>query len=203
DDALIAAGFRVVQLNEHPKTEWEKTSAGFRRAQPNNRFKAQWDQAQVDGGNVAMGDGFLSDRKYLDKSGVSLVTQATIRLGEVQYNTTYIEALKRRRPWQKALQQVFQEVDLIAVPTLQSLPPRMPVLGRSGVFELQVLALQNTVAVNLAGNPAIAIPIPLPGRGFPVTSLQLIGPKLSEAELVNAARIIAAAEAGARSTAQR
>jgi len=54
-----------------------------------------------------------------------------------------------------------------------------------------VLGLQNTVAVNYAGNPALAIPIPLEGRGFPVTSLQLIGPNLGEARLVNAARLLA------------
>jgi amidase len=48
--------------------------------------------------------------------------------------------------------------------------------------------------VNYAGNPAIAIPIPLKGGGFPVTSLQLIGPRFGEAELVNAARLIASRE---------
>jgi Asp-tRNA(Asn)/Glu-tRNA(Gln) amidotransferase A subunit family amidase len=53
-----------------------------------------------------------------------------------------------------------------------------------------MLALQNTVAVNYAGNPAIAIPIPFQRGGFPLTSLQLIGPRFSEADLVNAARLI-------------
>ena len=74
---------------------------------------------------------------------------------------------------------------------MQTLPPRKPLFGRSAIFEARVLALQNTVAVNYAGNPAIAIPIPLRGRGFPVTSLQLIGPNFSEARLVNAARLLA------------
>jgi amidase len=191
DDALTAAGFRLVPLNERSKTEWEKTAAGFRVVRPDNRFKAQWDQAQVDGSAVALGDGWLSNRQYLGRAGVSLVTQATIRLGEVQYNTIYKTALKGRRAWQKTLQRTLQRVDLIALPTMKTLPPRMPFVSRSGVFELQVLASQNTVAVNFAGNPALAIPIPLKGHGFPVTSLQLIGPNLGEAELVNAARLIA------------
>jgi len=52
--------------------------------------------------------------------------------------------------------------------------------------------LQNTVAVNFAGNPALAIPIPVNGRTVPVTSLQLVGPRLSEAELLNAGRLIEA-----------
>ncbi|MGH8163898.1 MAG: hypothetical protein ACREP1_06150, partial [Rhodanobacteraceae bacterium] len=49
---------------------------------------------------------------------------------------------------------------------------------------------QNTVAANYSGNPAIAIPVPLQRRGFRVTSLQFIGPKFSEARLVNLARIV-------------
>lgn len=191
DDALTAAGFRVVRLNDRIKTQWEKTAAGFRVVRPDNRFKAQWEQAQLDGSAVALGDGWLSNRQYLNQAGVSLVTQATIRLGEVQYNTIYKSALKGRREWQKALRSALQRVDLIALPTMKTLPPRKPFFGRSGVFELQVLASQNTVAVNFAGNPALAIPIALKGHGFPVTSLQLIGPNLGEAELVNAARLIA------------
>ena len=52
--------------------------------------------------------------------------------------------------------------------------------------------MQNTVAVNLAGNPALAIPIPVHDRNVPVTSLQLVGPRLSEAALLNAGRLIEA-----------
>ena len=53
-----------------------------------------------------------------------------------------------------------------------------------------MLNLQNTVAVNFAGNPALAIPVPLKLESVPVTSLQLIGPPKSEAELLNAGRLI-------------
>ena len=53
-----------------------------------------------------------------------------------------------------------------------------------------MLNLQNTVAVNCAGNPALAIPIPVNDKTIPVTSLQLIGPRLSEAGLLNAGRLI-------------
>jgi amidase len=194
DDALTAAGFRVVPLNARSKTEWEKTAAGFRVVRPDNPFKAQWDKAQVDGSAVAIADGWLSNRQYLGKAKVSLVTQATIRLGELQYNTAYKAALRAQGEWQKALSRALEGVDLIALPTLKTLPLGKPFFGRSALFEARVLALQNTVAVNFAGNPAIAIPIPLKGIGFPVTSLQLIGPRFGEAELVNAARLITSRE---------
>jgi Asp-tRNA(Asn)/Glu-tRNA(Gln) amidotransferase A subunit family amidase len=172
DRALRVAGFRVVRLGE--------------------RFKRSWDQAQSNGSTVAIADGWLSDRQYLGKSGVSLTTQATIRLGELQYNTAYKAALNGRAGWRRELNRTLGRVDLIALPTLKSLPPHKMLFERSALFEARVLALQNTVAVNYAGNPAIAVPIPYSDRGFPVTSVQLIGPRLGEPALVNAARLISA-----------
>lgn len=95
-----------------------------------------------------------------------------------------------RARWRKTLREAFKRVDFIAVPTLQRMPPKLPFFGRSAIFEALVLDLQNTEPVNLAGNPAIAIPIPLNVKDGSLTSLQLVGPRLSEAELVNAARLI-------------
>jgi Asp-tRNA(Asn)/Glu-tRNA(Gln) amidotransferase A subunit family amidase len=82
-------------------------------------------------------------------------------------------------------------VDLIALPTLQKTPPGKPLLDlRIGILEALMLQLQNTVAVNFAGNPALAVPVPLHGGRVPVTSLQLIGPRLAEADLLNAGRLV-------------
>jgi amidase len=80
---------------------------------------------------------------------------------------------------------------MIALPTMQRLPPDLPILGGTVAFEAIFLARMNTAAVNLAGNPAIAIPIPVQDREVPKTSLQLIGRNRGEAELVNAARLLA------------
>jgi amidase len=60
----------------------------------------------------------------------------------------------------------------------------------TGIFEARFLKIQNTVAVNYAGVPALALPISLPGESFPVTSIQLIGPPKSEAALLNIGRLI-------------
>ena len=59
-----------------------------------------------------------------------------------------------------------------------------------GILEALVLKLQNTVAVNFAGNPALALPIPLIHDKVHVTSLQLVGPPRSEAALLNAGRFV-------------
>ncbi len=82
--------------------------------------------------------------------------------------------------------------ELPPTPTLQSLPPKFPWFGSLILFEWMVFNSQNTVGVNFAGNPALAIPIPMPpnSKTVPVTSLQLVGPRLSEAELLNAGRLL-------------
>ena len=81
-------------------------------------------------------------------------------------------------------------MDFIALPTLQSLPPKVPFFGGSPAFEALVLGSQNTTAVNFAGNPAVALPVPVGDRAGSVASLQLIGPRLSEAALLNAGRLV-------------
>jgi amidase len=98
--------------------------------------------------------------------------------------------LARRSTWQRTLSKVFAKVDLIALPTLQKITPGLPLLNlRIGIMEAHLLQVQNTVAANFAGNPALAIPVPM-RRGKVPTSLQLIGPRLAEADLLNAGRLV-------------
>lgn len=172
DDALTRAGFQVVPLDQ--------------------AFKAKWDVAKKDGDTVAAAGAWISDQKYGFKWGVRTRTKAVILLGRLLYPGQYRKALERRPAWQHALNQEFKKVDLIALPTLQTRPPAIPWFGGSALLEAWVLNVQNTVPVNLAGNPALAVPVPLNHEHFPVTSLQLIGPRLSEAELLNAGRIVEA-----------
>jgi len=61
--------------------------------------------------------------------------------------------------------------------------------GGTVAFEARMLGLQNTQAVNLAGDPALAMPIPIAHEKVPA-SLQLIGPRRSEAALLNAGRLV-------------
>ena len=169
DDALVRAHFEVVPLDP--------------------AFKEKWSQAEKDGNTLAAAGVWISDSKYFDKLiGVSTRTKAIIAFG-LSFVTSYQNAVQRQAAWQEALRQTFNQVDFIALPTLQKLPPTIPTLP---LFEAQILNLQNTVAVNFAGNPALAIPVPLKERIFPETSLQLVGPRLSEADLLNAGRLIEA-----------
>lgn len=171
DDALRAAGFQVVRLSED--------------------FAAAWEQARKNGQRIAVGDGYVSDKYLLGERGVTGTTKAAILLGEFEYDSeAYRDAVRQQAGWQRLLRRTFQRVDLIATPTLKGHPLGIPWFGRLPVFEARALALQNTVSVNYAGNPAIVLPVPLKDGPVPVTSLQLIGPMKSEASLLNAARIV-------------
>lgn len=170
DDALAASGFHVIRLND--------------------AFTAKWNQGQEDGKKVAAADAWLTDRDYLGRKGLSNLTRAALRLGEIEYRTNYAAALKRRLELKRAFRGVFHKVDFIATPTLRKIPPRISRFGRTALLELRMFEIQNTVAVNLAGNPAVALPIPMEGKVFHVTSLQLVGPPFSEAELLHAGQLV-------------
>lgn len=171
DAALAAKGFQIVILNE--------------------TFRDQWKQAQRDGDLVAVVDGWRTNGKYGMELGISLNTRAALALGRVQYPGPYTQALSRRAAWRRTLNRTLAKVDFIALPTMQVLPPRMPFLQRaSALFEANLLLRQNTVPASFAGNPALAMPVPLLEKKSLPTSLQLIGPKFSEAKLMNAGRLI-------------
>ena len=172
DHALAEAQFQVLPLDQ--------------------TFKSRWNQAKKNGNTVAAAGVWISDQQYRNKWGVRLRTRAAILLGRLVYPGQYHRALHRRAEWEHSLHQVFKKVDFIALPTLQVRPPAIPWFGKIALLEARVLNQQNTVAVNFAGNPALAVPVPLRHESFPVTSLQLVGPKLSEAELLNAGRLVEA-----------
>jgi amidase len=170
DAALAAAHFKVIPLGK--------------------AFKASWEQAEKDATTVAESGAWLTDGKLLGKSEIGGKVKAAIALGEIEYTTNYQKAVSRQAAWQRTLRQTLGQVDFIALPTLKKLPPSVPVVGGTAIFEALVLAIENTSAVNFAGNPALALPVPVEDRYIPLTSLQLIGPRLSEARLLSAGRLV-------------
>ncbi len=169
DAALAAKGFKVVKLDKS--------------------FRDKWAQADADGETVAVADGYTNDQKYLANLQIDATTRAVLAKGAVDNVIGYDAALRRKTAWKRDLARVFQKVDIIATPTLQNLPPRLPFWRSTAVFEKLVFDSQNTVGVNFAGNPALAMPIKMPGKNVP-TSIQLIGRPRGEAELLNAGRLL-------------
>ena len=171
DGALAKAGFQVIPMG--------------------GEFAEKWEKAKEDGNSIAAAGAWISDKQYRFAPGVAARTKSAIRAGQVSMATKYRGAVARQGAWQKTLREAFKDVDFIALPTLQTTPMPIPPNLKIGILEARMLTVQNTVAVNFAGNPALAVPIPLRHAGVPVTSLQLIGPRLGEAQLLNAGRLVA------------
>ncbi|MDC8013792.1 Asp-tRNA(Asn)/Glu-tRNA(Gln) amidotransferase subunit GatA [Tahibacter soli] len=97
------------------------------------------------------------------------------------YDAYYLRAQKVRRLIAGDFAQAFGDVDLIAGPTAPTTAFR---LGEKSNDAIAMYAADvNTVAVNLAGLPAISTPAGFVG-GLPV-GLQLVAPAFAEARLLN------------------
>ena len=186
---MVSGGF----FSSHEAIDGALARTGFQVVPLGRDFNAKWEQAQKDGYTIAAAGAWMSDRQFVAKPGVSARTKAIILFGKTAADSGYRKAVARQRAWQRTLRAVFKKVDFIALPTMNSTPPIIPPVLEIGVLEALMLNLQNTVPVNFAGNPALAMPVPLRRKSVPATSLQLIGPPRSEAGLLNAGRLVEAA----------
>jgi aspartyl-tRNA(Asn)/glutamyl-tRNA(Gln) amidotransferase subunit A len=107
----------------------------------------------------------------------------TYALSAGYFDAYYLRAQRVRRLIANDFNAAFAGVDLIAGPTAPTVAFK---LGEKSDDPLAMYAADvNTVAVNLAGLPAISIPAGF-SEGMPV-GLQLIAPAFAEARLLNAA----------------
>ncbi len=104
----------------------------------------------------------------------------TYALSAGYYDAYYLRAQRVRRLIANDFSEAFKQVDLIAGPTAPTVAFK---LGEKSSDPLAMYAADvNTVAVNLAGLPAISIPAGF-SNGLPV-GLQLIAPAFAEARLL-------------------
>jgi aspartyl-tRNA(Asn)/glutamyl-tRNA(Gln) amidotransferase subunit A len=103
------------------------------------------------------------------------------------YHDKYYKKAQDARAWvRQDFDGVFEDVDLVASPTMPVLPPK---LGESLDDPLQLYLMDaNTVPVNLANLPAISVPAG-ESEGLPV-GLQLIAPKFDEGTMIRAASAV-------------
>jgi amidase len=85
--------------------------------------------------------------------------------------------------WRTELAELFKRVEVVALPTLLDVPPLLEEAEK-------MMNVRATIPVNLAGVPAVSIPVP--ADPLPA-SLQLVGPPGSEERLVALARRVEAA----------
>jgi amidase len=140
---------------------------------------ALWHEATAAAGILLVAEAWETDRALLgrrpDEVGADVAGRLT--LGASIDDRGLATARAVQREWGGVLDQVFERVDVVATPTLTVFPPML-----DGGEEL--LMARCTLPVNLAGVPALALPVPSAG---PVpASLQLIAPRHGEEALLAA-----------------
>jgi len=149
-----------------------------------------WDEATAHAGLLLVVEAWRSDARLVaeDPEGIGSDVRARLALGSRVDDATVRGAWQARRAWQAELDRVFGAVDVLVTPTLTIFPPRLEDAD-------DLLVARCTLPVNLAGVPALSLPVPAAG-GLPA-SVQLIGPAWSEERLLAVgARLEAAVAAG-------
>lgn len=158
-------------------TEWEITEITL----------PGWDETTTAAGMMLVGEAWASDRHLVeaDPDGIGEDVRTRLSFGVGIDAAALASARAGQEAWKQEMAGALGQVDLIATPTITIYPPRLD----DGE---QLLMARCTLPVNLAGLPALSLPVPSAGP-LPA-SLQLIGP--SEEELLAAAPVV---EAAARS----
>jgi amidase len=124
------------------------------------------------------------------RDGVGDDVAAMVGMAET-FRPQLAEALQQRDQWRANLTQIFEQVELLALPTLPVFPPRLDEL--QGDLTPILIELSKHVSLfNAAGTPSVAQPIPVAGNHLPA-SLQLVGPWNRENLLLATAELIATA----------
>jgi amidase len=166
DDALRAAGFDVVAL-EMP--DWQEGNGAFTTIFLCETLETDGALAEAD--PEAVGD----DIKQL------------LSLAPV-FAPMLEDARKQLDAWRGKLLALFNQVELLALPTLPMFPPRIDeIVGDPTPLVIDIT--RYTSIFNAAGTPCTAQPIPAEGSRIPA-SLQLVGPLGGEELLIpTAARV--------------
>jgi len=148
-----------------------------------------WDELNVAAGLLLLAEAFDTDRelveRYPEKIGKDVLER--LEMGRDLGEDTLAPLRATQERWRSRLDQIFTDVEIVVTPTLTILPP----LLEEGV---DLLMARCTLPANLAGVPALAIPVPT-GGPLPA-SVQLIAPSYGEEALLAAGRVL---EAAARS----
>jgi amidase len=94
--------------------------------------------------------------------------------------------------WRQSLLDLFDQVELLALPTMPVFPPHLEDLTPDSLVDIVIQITQYTGLFNAAGVPCTAQPVPVAGARIPA-SLQLVGPLHGEELLLATALRIEAA----------
>ena len=143
-----------------------------------------WSQAYANNGIILLAEAFQADGHLLGEEGLGEQVAIRVELGRAMTEDDITSAEEGRRAWQAELADAFRRVEVIALPTMAMFPIEVD-------SEKELDITTGTGPVNLAGIPALSLPVPT-GGPLPA-SLQLLGPHDSEALLLAAGQIIESA----------
>ena len=167
DAALRAAEFEVVSI------EWELMAPGVQAFAP-IYFAEMWD---VDHALVET-----------NPDGVGPDIAQTVATADL-FRAAADDARGLLATWRAQLLDVFERVQLLALPTLPIFPPRIDQLNEETLLPMIIEITQHVALFNAAGVPATAQPVPAQGGRLPA-SLQLVGPHGTEELLVTTAQLV-------------
>jgi amidase len=139
-----------------------------------------WNAANGAGGAILVREGHDHDG-HLDRSKIGADVNALIDIGAAVDDDALAAAGRVQGAWQAELGKLFERVEALALPVLRGFPPTL-----DHADDLQALIL--TLPINLAGVPALALPVPADAP-LPA-SLQLVGPPNSEERLLAAGLMV-------------
>ena len=147
-----------------------------------------WDEATVQAGLLLVVEAWQSDGALVakDPEGIGADVRGRLQLGSAFDDAAVRAAWLAQRDWKATLERIFTEVDVLVTPTLTVFPPPLEAGD-------DLLVSRCTLPVNLAGVPALSLPVPA-GGALPA-SIQLIGPAHSEERLLAAGAVLEAAVA--------
>jgi aspartyl-tRNA(Asn)/glutamyl-tRNA(Gln) amidotransferase subunit A len=123
-------------------------------------------------------------KPFFDKSPELYHPRSQRLLNDVKRVDTvsYIETLKRIRECRRDIRRVFEQVDILVLPTMREPAP----LISETVNETHRRLPGNTGAFNHFGTPAMTVPCGLSGDGLPI-GLQIVAPAWQEPRILSVA----------------
>ncbi|PZS26660.1 MAG: amidase [Pseudonocardiales bacterium] len=140
-----------------------------------------WDDANTAGGLLLAAEAFLANGHLLAGGRVGEDVAAKLTAGAAASTAALAAAQAVRADWTSSLRDALSRVDVLALPTMRDEPPLLEDAHRMSELRL-------TLPINLAGVPAVSLPLPR-RDGLPA-SLQLLGSPGSEDVLLATAAAI-------------
>ena len=142
-----------------------------------------WDAADEAGALLLSAEAFAAVGHLLAGGRVGPDVAGKLAAGGAASPAGLAAAQELRTRWTTTLLALLSRVGVLALPTMRDAPPTLEQAHH-------MAGLRLTLPVNLAGVPAVSIPVPR--RDGPPASLQLVGPPGAEDVLLATAALVAA-----------